>query len=542
MTTPKPLPNLNDLTLEQQVAQMVVVRASGYLFDHQIQYPAWEPSAEQLRHFIQNLGVGGVILLGGSAGELSLRTQQLQNWAKIPLLIAADIEEGVGQRFGGATWFPPPMAISAIAVKNLAKAQLYAEEMGAITAKEALAIGINWVLAPIVDVNNNPQNPVINVRAFGETPEIVSKLGSAFIKGAQHYAVLTTAKHFPGHGDTAVDSHIDLPVLRHTPPRLAEIELPPFQEAIASGVDAIMSAHLLIPAWDAELPATLSRRVLTDLLRDSMKFEGLIVTDALIMGAIANRYGADEAPVMAVEAGADILLMPVNPETAIQAVCDAVKSGRISVSRIHASVERIWKAKAKLSSSSSPPDLHQLAQPRSLNTVTNILQDSQQVGGAIPLSLKPQDGVCQLRNLIVVDDVLAADFLGRNTPAVTIPRQLGYELQFVDRNTPQFLPEADATHGSKPTLLQVFIRGNPFRGSAGLTPVAAAWFKRLLKTGDLQAMVIYGSPYVLQQFLPNLPFNTPFIFSYGQMPQAQAVALEVLFSESRTVNTFTLFL
>lgn len=540
-SSPKPLPNLNNLSLEQQVAQMVVVRASGYLFDHQIQYPAWEPSAKQLQHLVQTLGVGGVILLGGSAGELSLRTQQLQNWAKIPLLIAADIEEGVGQRFAGATWFPPPMAISAVAAKNLAQAQLYATEMGAITAKEALAIGINWVLAPIVDVNNNSQNPVINVRAFGEAPEIVSKLANAFIKGAQGYGVLTTAKHFPGHGDTAVDSHIDLPVLRHTPPRLAQIELPPFQEAIASGVDAIMSAHLLIPAWDEQLPATLSRLVLTDLLRESMKFAGLIVTDALIMGAIANRYGADEAPVMAVEAGADILLMPVNPETAIKAVCDAVKSGRISAERIYASVERIWQAKAKLSASYSAIDLTQLAQPAALNTVANILQDSQQIGGALPLSLEPRDSVCRLRNLIVVDDVLAADFLGRSTPAITLPRQLGYELQFVDRNTPQ-QKEETRSHASKPTLLQVFIRGNPFRGSAGLTPVAEDWFKRLLKTGDLQAMVIYGSPYVLQKFLPHLPLNTPFVFSYGQMPQAQAIALDVLFSQSIPVNTFTLFL
>lgn len=542
MTTPKPLPNINDLSLKQQVAQMVVVRASGYLFDHQIQYPAWEPSAEQLQHLVQNLGVGGVILLGGSAAELSLRTQQLQNWAQIPLLIAADIEEGVGQRFTGATWFPPPMAISAVAAKNLAQAQLYAAQMGAITAQEALAIGINWLLAPIVDVNNNPQNPVINVRAFGETPEIVSRLASAFIKGAQSCGVLTTAKHFPGHGDTAVDSHIDLPVLRHTPPRLAEIELPPFQEAIASGVDAIMSAHLLIPAWDEKLPATLSKLVLTDLLRDSLKFSGLIVTDALIMGAIAHRYGADEAPVMALEAGADILLMPVNPETAISAVCDAVKSGRISASRIRASVERIWQAKAKVIASTSQLDLAQLAQPAALNTVASILLDSQQIGGELPLSLEPLDRVRKLRNLIVVDDVLAADFLGRSTPAITLPRQLGYELQLVDRNTPQLQEDKNSHYASKPTLLQVFIRGNPFRGSAGLTPIAEEWFKRLLKTGDLQAMVIYGSPYVLQQFLPKLPFNTPFVFSYGQMPQAQAIALDVLFSRTNPVNTFTLFL
>ena len=545
-----PLPDLESLSLEQQVAQMVVVRASGYLFDHQIQYPAWEPPSSLLQHWVQDLGVGGVILLGGSAGELAIRSQQLQDWANIPLLICADIEEGVGQRFGGATWFPPPMAIGSIALKDSAQALQYAEKMGAITAQEALAIGINWVLAPIVDVNNNPLNPVINVRAFGETSETVSQLASAFIRGAQQYPVLTTAKHFPGHGDTATDSHIDLPVLPHTPPRLATVELPPFEAAIAQGVDAIMSAHLLIPGWDDRYPATLSRQVLTELLRNCLQFEGLIVTDALIMGAIANRYGADEAPVMAVEAGADILLMPVNPETAIQAVCEAVREGRISRDRIRESVERIWKAKGKVtgkeaSSPKSPTEklFYQLAQPSSLNTVANILQDSLHFGGNFPLSLEPRNhNNRKLRNLIIVDDALACDFLGRSTPAVTVPRQLGYELQLVDRNTPTLWEDVQASVVTRPTLLQLFIRGNPFRGSVGVTPVAEAWVKRLLRTNDLQALVIYGSPYVLQQFLPELPNDMPYIFSYGQMPQAQAIALDVLFSQSVPINTFTLFI
>lgn len=545
-----PLPDLESLSLEQQVAQMVVVRASGYLFDHQILYPAWEPPSSLLQHWVQDFGVGGVILLGGSAGELAIRSQQLQDWANIPLLICADIEEGVGQRFGGATWFPPPMAIGSIALKDSAQALQYAEKMGAITAQEALAIGINWVLAPIVDVNNNPLNPVINVRAFGETSETVSQLASAFIRGAQQYPVLTTAKHFPGHGDTATDSHIDLPVLPHTPPRLATVELPPFEAAIAQGVDAIMSAHLLIPGWDDRYPATLSRQVLTELLRNCLQFEGLIVTDALIMGAIANRYGADEAPVMAVEAGADILLMPVNPETAIQAVCDAVREGRISRDRIRESVERIWKAKGKVTGKEasfpkSPTEklFYQLAQPSSLNTVANILQDSLHFGGDLPVSLEPRNhNNRKLRNLIIVDDALACDFLGRNTPAVTVPRQLGYELQLVDRNTPTLWEDVEASVVTRPTLLQLFIRGNPFRGSVGVTPVAEAWVKRLLKTNDLQALVIYGSPYVLQQFLPELPNDMPYIFSYGQMPQAQAIALDVLFSQSVPINTFTLFI
>ncbi|MBE9127078.1 MULTISPECIES: glycoside hydrolase family 3 protein [unclassified Coleofasciculus] len=547
----KPLPDFRALSLEAQVAQMVVVRASGYLFDHQIQYPAWEPPAAILQRWVQDLGIGGVILLGGSAAELAVRSQQLQNWATIPLFIAADIEEGVGQRFTGATWFPPPMAIGAIARNDAHKAQRYAQEMGAITAKEALAIGINWILAPVADVNNNPQNPVINVRAFGETPETVSQLACSFIQGTQDYPILTAAKHFPGHGDTATDSHLDLPVLPHSSARLNQVELPPFKAAIAAGVDAVMTAHLLIPAWDEQYPATLSKQVLTQLLRTNLEFEGLIITDALVMGAIANRYGADEAPVLAVEAGADILLMPSNPETAIPAVCNAVTSGRISHERILSAVERIWRAKHRivepglvnnLSQQNPPTFLHQLSQPATLKTVTNILQDSQRIGGSLPLPPEPPNSNRSLRNLIVVDDSLTCKVLGRQVPAVAIPQQRGYELQLVDRNTPFPSENLSYTTTMQPTLLQLFIRGNPFRGTAGLTAVAGEWFKRLLRTQELQALVIYGSPYVLEQFLPELSPAIPYVFSYGQTPTAQAIALEALFPQAALAQNVTEFI
>ncbi|NJN88572.1 MAG: beta-glucosidase, partial [Leptolyngbyaceae cyanobacterium SL_7_1] len=264
------LPDRESLTLAEQVAQMIVVRASGYLFDHQIQYPQWEPTAEKLQHWIQDVGVGGVILLGGSAVDVGLRSQHLQSWATIPLLIAADIEEGVGQRFEGATWFPPPMALGEIAQTDLEQAIALAKQMGQVTAVEAVAIGINWILAPVVDVNNNPQNPVINVRSFSNLPAQVSQLATAFIQGAQSHPVLTTAKHFPGHGDTAIDSHLELPVLPHSLERLQVIELPPFQAAIAAGVDAVMTAHLQIPALDAHHPATLSAEILTKTLRQQL--------------------------------------------------------------------------------------------------------------------------------------------------------------------------------------------------------------------------------------------------------------------------------
>ncbi len=555
-----PIPNsqfpmIDNLSLPELVAQMFVVRASGYLFDHQIRYRAWEPTADKLRYYLENLGVGGVILVGGSAAELAVRSHQLQSWAKFPLLLAADIEEGVGQRFAGATWFGPPMAIAEIARHDAGKADRYAEQMGAVTAIEARAIGLNWILAPVVDVNNNPDNPVINVRAFGETPEIVTKLASAFIRGAGEHPILTTAKHFPGHGDTAVDSHLELPVLSHSPDRLAQIELPPFVGAIASGVDAVMSAHLLIPAWDDEFPATLSRKILIGKLRQELGFDGLIVTDALVMGAIANKYGPNEAAVLAAEAGADVLLMPLDPEGAILAVCEAVTQGRLDISQIKESVKRIWKAKIKvglsidqtatnpkfdppqppLSKGGSSSDLILLATAEARATAADILRDSLKFGGALPLVAKKTSEKQILRNLIVVDDVLGCEFLGTHTPAIAIPEQFGYELQLIDDRTGDLSHNSSAEHFS-PTLLQIFIRGNCFRGSAGLTQAAQDWFKNLLKTGELQAVVVYGSPYVLEQFLPHLPPTIPYIFCFGQMPAAQSLTVELLFGINKTGN------
>lgn len=547
------LPDWETLPLAQQVAQLVVVRASGHLFDQQIEYPLWEPPLHRLRHWVKELGVGGVILLGGSAAEVRLRTEQLQDWATLPLLIAADIEEGVGQRFAGAVWFPPPLALNAIAQQDLDRALAYAEQMGAAIAQEALAIGINWVLAPVVDVNNNPANPVINVRAFGESPQTVSQLTTAFIRGCQHHTVLTTAKHFPGHGDTAIDSHLDLPVLPHDRARLEALEFPPFVSAIQAGVDAVITAHLQIPSLDTTYPATLSPAILTGALRQQLGFTGLIVTDALVMGAITNRFGANEAPVLAVEAGADIVLMPVDPEGAITALCAAVETGRIPLDRIHASLERIWRAKRQVcwpSIAGNPHEWEQmpsptpeqqvttaLAQPPALATATAILRDSVQVHRPYPSrlddSLDPEKTGPQ-HNLILVDDVFNSPYLSKQAPAITLPRDRGYRLQLIDRHTPAVLPDATA-----PTLLQLFVRSIPFRGNQDLLQTAQAWFRALLQGDRLRALVIYGSPYVLEQFVPALPADLPYVFSYGQMPEAQTLALEALLINPETRSEIT---
>ncbi|PZV01365.1 MAG: beta-glucosidase [Leptolyngbya sp.] len=523
---------------------MVVVRASGHLFDHEIRYPAWEADSATLTRYVEELGVGGVILLGGSVAEVGLKTQTLQSQARIPLLIAADVEEGVGQRFSGATWFPPPMALSAVADRNPTAALAYAEAFGAATAAEALAIGLNWVLAPVVDVNNNPANPVINVRAFGAGLERVSDLTQAFLRGAQTQPVLTAAKHFPGHGDTATDSHLDLPVLPHSRDRLRDLELAPFRAAIAAGVDSIMTAHLKIPALDARLPATLSPATLTGLLRQEMGFDGLIVTDALIMGAIANTYGPYEAAVLAVEAGADVLLMPSDPEGTIAAVVEAVTLGRIAPERITASVERLWRAKQKAAPAlipdgaghawehlpPPPVNLAAVAQPATRQLAADILTASMTVQGQITPSTAADPG----HNLVIVDDAIGCRFLEPTAAALTWPQRHHYHLKLVDTQGCQHWPQSQgigaAEPGLRPSLVQIFVRGNPFRGSAPLLQLATIWLETLRSAQLLRGVVIYGSPYALKQLSPYLE-QVPHGFTYGQMPLAQSLILPALLPE-----------
>jgi beta-glucosidase len=534
-------PNWQDwqsLSLPEQIAQMIIVRASGHLFDHQIRYPAWEAKHQQLKSWLTELNLGGVILLGGSSAELKTRSQQLQSWTKIPLFIAADIEEGIGQRFPGGTWFPPPMALGRIYEQNPDLARQYASQMGEVTAREALAIGINWLLAPVVDVNNNPDNPAINIRAFGDRPEAVADLTTAFIQGAKSTAVLTTAKHFPGHGDTSTDSHLDLPTLNHSESRLAAIELPPFARAIAAGVDSVMTAHLLIEAWDNELPATLSQKIVTGILRNRLDFPGLVITDALIMGGITKYAPPETVAVMAIEAGTDILLMPDNPEVAIASIYDAVQTGRIKESRIHESLERIWQAKQRIFAHSTipatiDPELtNELSSDRARSTVNSILQDSLQYSKAA-IIVDPQSPG---RNLIVVDDVLNTTYLDLNSPAIAIPQKHNYQRQLVDSNTLDCI-----LIDSRPTLLQIFIRGNPFRGNAGLTSKTKAIYQELLAKEQVTGIVIYGSPYVLDWFktiMGVMSVNLPWVFTYGQMEQAQAIALQTLFTEQSPALEF----
>ena len=515
--------------LRRLIASLLVVRASGFLADHQRRYPRWELANAELRALLAQ-GVGGVILLGGSAAEVALRCQQLRQWAADGLLVCADVEEGVGQRFEGASWLVPPLALGRLHRRDPVRALALAERYGHCCGLDARRLGLNWLLAPVCDVNNNPANPVINVRAFAEEPEAAGALAAAFIGGARSAGVLTCAKHFPGHGDTSSDSHLELPLLPHSRERLAAVELPPFQAAIAAGVSSVMTAHLLLPALDPERPATLSPVVLSGLLRQELGFDGLIVTDALVMEAIAGRYGAGEAAVLALEAGADLVLMPADAAEAMEAIAAAVASGRLSQAQLERSAARRRQALAQLSPASSTPgtDPTTAAQPDTALGQELLAASLEQQGG--PLHTSPSTAPTGL-NLIRLDNPLAAPFLPADAPALSVPQAQGWQPCLL---SPQGLsvwsgdagaPLALERLGDGPVLLQLFVRGNPFRGSTGSGEPWPAAVRQLLAAGRLAGLAVYGSPYLWDALRPLLPPDLPAAWSPGQMPAAQQAVL-----------------
>jgi beta-glucosidase-like glycosyl hydrolase/CubicO group peptidase (beta-lactamase class C family) len=342
---------LAGLDLRHKIGQLIFPRVSGAYM------PVGSAEYERVRRWIQELGIGGLIETLGPPLEAAVKLNMLQNLAEIPLLMTADMEDGPGQllnggavfpwglRNGGGTRFPPAMGIGATGDESIAR------EMGRITAREARAIGVHMNFAPVVDVNNNPDNPIINTRSYGADPRDVARLAAAAMQGMQQNGLLATAKHFPGHGDTETDSHIELPVITVNAARADSIELLPYRALVSAGVTGIMSAHIAFPAIAGDsVPATLNRDLLGSLLRDRLDFQNLIVTDALDMGAIVRDYGATEAPILALAAGADMLLQPFPQDVpgVIDAIEGAVRTGRLTEARIDDSVRRILAAKARL--------------------------------------------------------------------------------------------------------------------------------------------------------------------------------------------------
>lgn len=298
---------------------------------------------------LDRYGWGGYILFHGDRDPTAQRVAELQAATRVPLLVAADMEHGAGQQIRGLSVFPTAMAFGAAGDLQAVR------ELGAWTAREALATGINWVLAPVADVTNNPLNPIINIRSFGGDPERVAGCVEAFVHGCQQEGALACAKHFPGHGDTSTDSHTRLGTVSAGRERLDAVELPPFRAAIRAGVASIMTAHLAVPALGADgVPATLSRAVMTGVLREDLGFDGLIVTDALVMGGITRTQDPVEAAVQALLAGCDMLLMPPDPAATYTGIMRALDDGRLPESRVLDAARRVLAAKARLRATEAP--------------------------------------------------------------------------------------------------------------------------------------------------------------------------------------------
>jgi beta-N-acetylhexosaminidase len=328
---------LSSLSLRDKIAQLVVPWIPGA-------YAAFDDEGfARMQGWVDSLHVGGLIVSVGSPFDVAAKLNRLQERSPLPLLIGSDLEAGTAIRLNGGTPFPPNMGVGATGSDS------DAYQIGRITALEGRAVGIHLAFAPVADVNNNPANPIINVRSFGEDPHTVGRLVAAEIRGLQEHGMLATAKHFPGHGDTGIDSHISLPVLATDWARLDSIELVPFRSAIVAGVTGVMSAHIAMPGVDGGLmrPATVAPSILTGILRDSLGFNGLVITDALNMGGVGNVYGA-EAAVRAFRAGADVLLQPADPRAAIDAMVGAVARREISPERLDRSVRRVLALKRQL--------------------------------------------------------------------------------------------------------------------------------------------------------------------------------------------------
>jgi beta-N-acetylhexosaminidase len=340
---------LRKLSTEERVGQLFMVWVRAQFLNND------SDAYAQLRKVINKYHVGGfamtvpvdgAFLIKSEPYEATMVLNHLQQESKLPLLFAADFERGLSMRLNGPTIFPHAMAFGAAGKLD------YAEAFGRITAQEARAIGIHWNFFPVADVNSNPANPVINTRSFGEDPQQVGQLVTAYIQGAHEGGMLTTAKHFPGHGDTATDSHLGVARVDGDLAHLHSIELPPFQKAIDGGVDSVMVAHVTVPALepDPNRVATTSPRIVTDLLRKQMKFDGIVTTDALDMAGLTRLYASNvgRAAVEAIKAGNDLLLIPADLDSSYREMVKAVQSGEIPAARLDESVLKLLKAKASL--------------------------------------------------------------------------------------------------------------------------------------------------------------------------------------------------
>ena len=495
---------LEQMTLEEKLGQMIMVACYGGF--------ASTESAEfqRLARLVEENHAGG-LMIATRPGMLGIERSQvyataalvngLQSRARIPLLVAGDFERGTAMRLEEGTSFPHAMAVAA------ARRPEDAYTMGRITALEGRAAGVPWIFAPVADVNSNPGNPIINIRSFGEDPEQVGAFVAAFVRGVEENGGLATVKHFPGHGDTDMDSHLDLPTVTGDRARIERMELPPFRSAFQAGVSTLMTGHLAVPALepDANVPVTLSEKITTGLLRREMGFEGLVVTDSLDMGGVAARYSPAEVAVRSILAGSDLLLAPPEPDAALAGLREAAASGRLPMARIDDAVTRILRAKARLGLyEESGANLEALAgtfgRPEFARAALDIADRGVTLLRDTP-GLLPLDATRPTRALLVAvagdPDPCPAEALERDLRARVDSLQT---LRYDTRHNIADQLNLPAAESYDVMIVALCVRTTDRKGSVGLPEEQVAAVRRLLATEKPVVVASFGSPYLIAQF------------------------------------------
>lgn len=527
------------MTVDEKVGQLVHVGINARFANQS------SPFFQQLKNDIVSNKIGGIIFFGAPMYETAILGNKMQAVAKTPLLLSLDAETGIGMRFEDATNFPWAMAISATGDPD------YARRVGIITGREAKAMGIRHVYAPVLDVNNNADNPVINVRSFGEDPQQVADFGSAFAQGVQSENVIATGKHFPGHGDTAVDSHRGLPIIDHSLESLQKTELVPFKRAIDDGIASIMIAHIALPQIDPEevkplknylggdaeagaeivsqkatIPATLSKVVQTDLLRKQMGFKGLIVSDAMSMSGLTLYFDQGEAGVRAFLAGTDILEKPTDADSILKGLKDAVTSGRIPMEKLDESVTRqiAWKHAVGLFSNRmtdidkmdaiiSGDESQKLTDEIASKAMTLVKNDE----SILPINPAKKIAVLGIANTFDGPQTMTPFTGGLRSGG------LRFSQNYLQENS---LPEQAAAARKAMKEADILIVGlygrvrSGAKNSVGVPENGAAILREALAANKKVIGVSFGNPYVLRGF----PSMQTYIVAYGDMSSLQRAA------------------
>ena len=544
---------LRRMPLDEKIGQMIAVGINATFLNQE--------SAEfkELRRQVEQNHIGGLILFRGPVYESVHLVNRMQQFAREPLLVSADLEAGSGMRFDDTINFPWNMAVGATGNT------VYARRQGALTAREARALGVAQIFAPVVDVNNNAANPVINVRSYGEDLQAVAAMGAAFIEGAQSAGVIATAKHFPGHGDTAVDSHRGLPVINVSRARLDAVELVPFRAAITAGVGAVMPGHIGLPQIEpttitprenrqagtyadkeiivenATLPGSLSPKVIDELLRHDLGFDGIVVTDALDMSGLTIYFTQGEEGVRAVEAGADMLLKPSDPDAVLKGVREAVQSGRLTERRIEESARRILAAKYDLGLVKqritpleqidrivSSNEAVQLAQEIAEHAVTLVRDDAH----LLPIAaLKPD---ARIFNLAITN---GEDRLFIAQPFIAALAHDGRKVETVvlDERSSEDEVKKAVERAKRADLVIVSMYGRVRTGqsnSGALPEPGAHALAKLIERQKPLVGISFGNPYLLMNF----PELKTYLVAYGDMPSLQRAAARALLGEIDVVG------